>query len=589
MGDNIKTKLTLVPTNPGVYLMLDKYGNIIYVGKAKNLRNRVRSYFVGAHNLKTTKLISEIASFSYVQTNSEKEAFLLEHNLIKEHNPKYNIRLTDDKSYPYIVITNEKHPRIITSRTHKKDLGTYFGPYQNVYAAKQTLRLLNKIYPLRKCDKLPKKACLYYHLGQCLAPCIKKDKIDYEPYIKEITAFLKGNDKDIKDYLTKKMTDASEKLLFEEALEYKQLLDFINITNEQQLISFNDFKDRDFISYETDNEDVSLQILKMRKGKIIDTKSDIFPLYLDTDNILSYIYDYYKKTPMPDEICFSDKFNEEELKELFGSKAVIPKRGKKKKLIDIAYKNASYDLSHERLLNKTKEEKFLEKVNAFNLFSGLENVKRIDLFDNSHTFGSEMVSVMVVYKDFKPAKKEYRKYKLKYTKDGDDLGAFREVLYRRYQRALFEKTCLPDLIIVDGGINQVNAGKEIINSLNLNIKIMGLKKDLSHTLSEVIYNDKFYKLDKKTPLFKLLSEMIEETHRFAITYHRSRRDKGTKTSLLDNIKGVGEVRKKRLLTKFVSIENMLKGSLEEYKEIGINEELRENIIKSLRDIYEKRN
>lgn len=569
--------------------MLDKYNNIIYVGKAKNLRNRVKSYFVGAHNLKTTKLISEIASFSYVQTNSEKEAFLLEHNLIKEHDPKYNIRLTDDKSYPYIVITNETHPRIIISRTVKKNLGTYFGPYQNVYAAKQTLRLLNKIYPLRKCDKLPKKECLYYHLGQCLAPCIKKEKILYEPYLKEITAFLKGNDKDIKDHLTKKMNDASSKLLFEEALEYKQLLDFINITNEQQLISFNDFKDRDFISYEVDKEDVSLQILKMRKGKIIDTKSDIFPLYLDTDNILSYIYDYYKETPIPDEICFSDKFNLEEVKELFGNKAVIPKKGKKKALIDIAYKNASYDLVHEKLLNKTKEEKFLEKVNAFNEFSGLENVKRIDLFDNSHTFGSEMVSVMVVYKDFKPAKKEYRKYILKYTKAGDDLGAFKEVLYRRYQRVLVEKNELPNLIIVDGGLNQVNAAKEIINALNLPIKIMGLKKDLSHTLSEVIYDDKFYKLNKKTPLFKLLSEMIEETHRFAISYHRSRRDKGIKTSILDNIKGVGEVRKKKLLTKFVRIENMINGSVEAYQEIGINKELRENIIKSLKEIYEKRN
>lgn len=569
--------------------MLDKYNKIIYVGKAKNLRNRVRSYFVGAHNLKTTKLISEIANFSYVQTNSEKEAFLLEHNLIKEHDPKYNIRLTDDKSYPYIVITNEEHPKIIISRTVKKNLGTYFGPYQNAYAAKQTLRLLNKIYPLRKCEKLPKKECLYYHLGQCLAPCIKKDKIDYEPFIKEITAFLKGNDKDIKDYLIKKMNEASEKLLFEEALEYKQLLDFINITNEQQLISFNDFKDRDFISYEVDKEDVSLQILKMRKGKIIDTKSDIFPLYLDTDNIISYIYDYYKKTPLPDEICFSSKFNEKEVKELFGNKALIPKKGKKKHLIDIAYKNASYDLVHERLLNRTKEEKFLEKVNAFSEFSGLENIRRIDLFDNSHTFGSEMVSVMVVYKDFKPAKKEYRKYILKYTNAHDDLGAFREVLYRRYQRALYEKAELPDLIIVDGGLNQVNAAKEIINSLNLHIKIMGFKKDLSHTLSEVIYNDQFYKLNKKTPLFKLLSAMIEETHRFAITYHRSRRDKGIKVSLLDNIKGVGEVRKKQLLTKFITIENMLKGSREDYKEIGINESLREKIIIELKDIYEKHN
>lgn len=572
-----------MPTSPGVYMMMDKYENIIYVGKAKNLKNRVRSYFVGAHNLKTTRLISEITDFSYIQTNSEREAFLLEHNLIKQHLPKYNIRLVDDKTYPYIVITNETHPKIMISRELKQGLGTYFGPYPNVYAAKQTVRLLNKIYPLRKCDTMPKKACLYYHIKQCLAPCIFDEPIDYEPYIKEITTFLKGDDKHIKNYLTEQMHHFSDQLLFEQALEYKQLLEFIEVTNQQQVISFNDFKDRDFISYEADDEDVSLQILKMRQGKIIDTKSDIFPLYVDTDHILSYIYDYYQNTLIPDELLFDEKFDIESLKVLFGNKASIPKKGKKKHLIDIAYKNAAYDLKHERLLNKTMQEKKHEAIDAFYQLLKIDNIERIDLFDNSHTFGSQMISAMVVYKDFKPSKKDYRKYILKHTNKGDDIGAFKEVLYRRYQRALVEQTELPDLIIVDGGINQVNAALGVLNDLNLTIPLIGLKKDKFHTLHSIIYQNEAYQLNRSDTLFSLLSNMIEETHRFAISYHRTRRSKAITKSLLDDIKGVGAVRKRKLFEKFTSLENMTKGTIEDYQDIGINETLRLTIIKTLKE------
>ena len=550
---------------------------------AKNLKNRVRSYFVGAHNLKTTRLISEIADFSYIQTNSEREAFLLEHNLIKQHLPKYNIRLTDDKSYPYILLTDETHPRIMISREVNPKLGTYFGPYPNAYAAKQTVRLLNKIYPFRKCDTLPKQACLYYHIKQCLAPCIHKEPIDYSPYIKEITTFLKGDDKHIKDYLIKQMHYFSDQLMFEQANEYKQLLEFIDVTNQQQVISFNDFKDRDFISYEADSEDISLQILKMRQGKIIDTKSDIFPVYLNTENVISYIYDYYQKTPIPDELCFDDKFDIDELRSLFGSKASIPKKGKKKHLIDIAYKNASYDLKHERLLNKTIQEKKHEAIDAFYELLKIENVNRIDLFDNSHTFGSQMISVMVVYKDFKPSKKDYRKYILKHTHKADDLGAFKEVIYRRYQRALVEKSELPDIIIVDGGENQVNASKEVLKSLNLDIPLMGLKKDRFHTVHAIVYNDSSYPLDRRSTLFSLLSNMIEETHRFAITYHRNKRSKDLTKSILDEVKGVGEVRKRKLFKQFSSLEKMMHGTVEEYKAINISESLRLEIINTLKE------
>lgn len=563
--------------------MTNKDDEIIYVGKAKNLKNRIRSYFIGAHNLKTTKLISEIADFSYIQTNSETEAFLLEHNLIKQHLPKYNIRLIDDKTYPYIVITKETHPRILISREPKQGLGTYFGPYPNVYAAKQTVRLLNTIYPLRKCDQMPKQACLYYHIKQCLAPCIFNKPIDYEPYIKEITNFLKGDDKHIKDYLTKQMHHFSDQLLFEQALEYKQLLDFIDVTNQQQVMSFNDFKDRDFIAYESDSEDVSLQILKMRQGKIIDAKSSIMPLYVDTDPILSYIYDYYQKTPMPDELCFDEKFDLSLLEALFGSRASIPKKGKKKHLIDIAYKNAAYDLKHQRLLNKTDHEKNLEAIDAFYELLKIKDIQRIDLFDNSHTFGSQMISVMVVYKDFKPSKKLYRKYNLKHTAKGDDLGAFREVLYRRFQRALKEQSELPDLIVVDGGLNQVNTAKDTLSSLHLEIPIIGLKKDKFHILNAVIYQNQTYPLEKGSYLFSLLSNMIEETHRFAITFHRNKRTQAMLKSVLDDIKGVGPTRKMRLFQTFGSLENMTTGSIETYKSIGINETLRKTIIETIKE------
>ncbi len=582
--NTLKEKLQILPNSPGCYLMLDKNNTIIYIGKAKNLKNRIKSYFSGAHNLKTQKLVSEIADFSYFQTKSELEALLLEINLIKEHLPKYNIKLTDDASYPYIVITNEEHPKVMVSRDLDPKKGTYFGPYPNVYSARETVKLINKMYPLRKCDTIPKQACLYYHMGECLAPCISKEPIDYSPYIKEITDFLKGDNKKVLNKLKDKMLEASERLQFERALEFKKLMDSITTTTEKQLISLNDFKDRDFIAYKADTDEISIQILIMRTGKIVDTKNIIIDRLINpNDQVMSYLLQYYDKHMMPDEICFMDAFNIDELKEVFKNKAVIPKIGDKKKLIDLAYENASYELLHKQRLKENRLRQKTIKEEIFKDLLGLEQVKRIEAFDNAHLFGADPISALVVYKSGKPLKKEYRKYHLKHTKKGDDYGAFKEVLYRRYQRVLVEGLEKPDLIIVDGGKGQVSTATQTLSELSLEIPIIGLKKNHRHQLESVIYLNKEYMLEKATPLALFLAEISEETHRFAITFHKSTRKRSSFTSFLDGIKGVGPVTKQKLLQKFVTIEKMIEGSVSDYEEIKINETLREKIIAHLEE------
>ncbi len=585
--DRIKEKLKLLPNNPGCYLMLDKNERVVYVGKAKNLKNRVKSYFTGAHNLKTTKLISEIADFSYIQTKNELEALILEINLIKEHLPKYNVKLVDDSSYPYIVITDETHPQIIVSRDLKKDKGLVFGPYPNVYSARETVKLLNKMYPFRKCDIIPKTACLYYHIGECLAPCIKKEEIDYKPLIKEVSLFLKGDTKKVINKLKELMLKASENLEFEKALEYKNMISAINLTTEKQVVSLNDFKDRDFIAYQASKEEISIQILVMRKGKIVDAKNEIIPKYIDlSDQVVSYLLQYYDNKPIPDEICLKEGLDVLSLKELFKTKIVIPQKGNKKKLVDLAYKNASYELKHHELLEQRIKEKNLLYKDAFNSFLGLKAITRIEAFDNSHVFGSNAISVMVVFELGKPKKKEYRKYTLKQTAKGDDYGAFKEVLYRRYQRALLEKQKLPDLIIVDGGKGQVSAAKKTITALGLDIPVMGLKKDLAHKLTSVVYKNQDFLLEKRDPLYLYLSNISEEVHRFALDFHTKKRRKTFYKSHLDFIKGVGEKRKKKLLEKFTTIDKMIIGTVLEYKEIGINEKLRTQIITHLKERVE---
>ncbi len=572
----LKEKLQTLPNKPGCYLFYDKNGIIIYVGKAKNLKNRVKSYFVGAHNFKTTKLISEIVDFSFIITNTETEAFLLEFNLIKENIPKYNIKLVDDKSYPYIVITKEQYPKIIVSR----DLsikGTFFGPYPNVYAAKQTARLLNRIYPFRKCDKLPKEACLYYHLGQCLAPCI--EEVDYTEMIKEVKVFLKGDNKNVLRLLKDKMEEASEKLRYEEALEYKIMIDSINQTTEKQVVSLNDFKDRDVVSYAANENYIVIQILKMRQGKIIDSSSTTVDKMIDElDQVTSYIYQYYNKTIYPDEILLDKRFENADLS-MFKN-WFIPKIGDKLKLVEIAYDNALYDLNHYHRLHESKASKESKAVSELLTILNLTQIRRIDIFDNSHLFGSNPISAMVVYTNFKPNKKLYRKYHLT---EKDDYNGMKEVIYRRYQKALLEKEELPNLIIVDGGIGQLNAAKSILDSLYLQIPLIGLKKNNKHQLESIITLTEEHIIKKGTPLYTLLSGMSDEVHRFAITFHQKSRSKAMIKSSLDNISGVGTVRKQKLFTYFKTIDKMINGSIDEYKTLGINESLRIKIIEGLKD------
>lgn len=580
----LKEKLKIIPNSPGCYLMHNNKNEIIYIGKAKNLSNRVKSYFTGAHNIKTTKLVSEIADFSYFQTKNELEALILELNLIKQHLPKYNIKLTDDATYPYIVITNEEHPRITISRDLKKDKGLYFGPYPNVYSARETVKIINKMFPLRKCETLPSKACLYYHMNECLAPCINKEEIDYKSIIKEITDFLKGDTKKVITTLQQRMEEAADKLQYERALEYKKMIDSIVVTTEKQLISLNDFKNRDFIAFKASDEKVSIQTLIMRSGKIVDTKNILIDRLIDpNDQVISYLLQYYEKNVIPDELYFSNEFNEAELKEIFKNKVFIPKIGDKKKLIDLAEENASYELVHYERLRKNIEKNHQEKEEIFKELLDLNKINHIEIFDNAHLFGASPISVLVVYKSGKPVKSEYRKFNLKSTNKADDYGAFKEVLYRRYQKVLLEDLTRPDLILVDGGKGQLSASKSIIDSLNLTIPIAAIKKNKKHQLESIIYNNKEYQLKVGTPLYLYLAEISEEVHRFAITFHKSKRRKKAYESHLDNIKGLGEVRKQKLLKTFVSIDNMLIGTTEEYKAIGITEELRKIIINTLEE------
>jgi len=555
--------------------MKNESGEIIYVGKAKNLKNRVKSYFTGAHNEKTTRLVSEIRDFSYVVTNSEHESLILEINLIKQNLPKYNIRLIDDKTYPYIELTSETHPKLQVVR-HKEVKGKVFGPYPNVYAARETVRLLNRLYPLRKCDTLPKKECLYYHIGQCLAPCIFPD-VDYKDTLSQITKFLKGDTKEVLLRLEKEMQSASIEMAFEKAAEFRDMILHIEATTEKQIINLNDFKDRDAISYAFNKDDISLQILVMRQGKIVDHHQVVFQYVGEyMDSILSYLVQYYDSNT-PDELLFSERFNIDEVELIFGKKVFIPQKGDKKKLTDLASKNADFDLEHHFMLYRHQSEK---KQKALEELSELikKEVKHIEIFDNAQLFGTAPISALIVFKDGDFDKKSYRKYHLQ-TTTNDDYQAMKEVTYRRYQRMLVENQKMPDLILVDGGKGQLSAAQEILNSLGLDIKIAGLKKNQKHTLEALVFEGEVIMLLKQTDLYKLLVKISDEVHRFAIDFHRKTRNKKTISSPLDDIKGIGNSRKKALLSHFTSIKEMVEASDEELKKLGIPEA----VIKQMRE------
>ncbi len=568
-----KDKLSLIPHLPGSYQMKNSDGVIIYVGKAKDLKKRVNSYFNRPQTGKTAKMVSEIADFSYIVAGSELEAFLLEFNLIKQYDPKYNILLKDDKSYPYIEYISKPYPKLQVSRylnIKKKDKKMLFGPYPNAYAARKIVSLINRLYPLKKCDTMPKKVCLYYHIGECLGYCERHvDEKKLQVMENEILSFLRGNADVLKNKILEKINMYSEQLNFEMALELKKELNYISIVLDKQKMELHDYVNRDIIGYYFNKGYLSIQILFLRNGRMVGGHTDIFPVVSTLEDELdTYIMNFYSRHEVPKEILCVKEVNTEILSEITSSSFLIPIKGKKKKLVDMACENAKINLENELEIIIRDEEKTEKANDELRDILGLKKLDRIDLFDNSNLFGSFTVSCMVVFKNGRPAKKEYRKYKISLDKN-DDYHTMQEVIYRRYYRALVDKTELPDLIIVDGGINQMNACMEILNSLNLSIRVCGLRKNDKHRTNDLIdaVGYKTVEIDKSSPVFHYLTRMQDEVHRYTISYHRTIRSKGAISSVLDNIEGIGAKRKKELIKTFGSIAKLENASIEELSQI----------------------
>ncbi|MCM3092072.1 MULTISPECIES: excinuclease ABC subunit UvrC [unclassified Cytobacillus] len=590
MNETIKNKLMLLPAQPGCYLMKDRQGTIIYVGKAKILKNRVRSYFTGSHDGKTLRLVNEIVDFEYIVTSSDMEALILEMNLIKKYDPKYNVMLKDDKSYPFIKLTAERHPRLITTRKVKKDRGKYFGPYPNVQAANETKKLLDRIYPLRKCSTLPDRVCLYYHLGQCLAPCIKEVSEDqYKLMTDEIAKFLNGGYKEIKKDLTAKMTAAAEELDFERATELRDKIAHIDATMEKQKMTMTDFTDRDVFGYAVDKGWMCVQVFFIRQGKLIERDVSMFPIYNEPEEeILTFLGQFYTKANhfKPREILAPDSVDSVMAEQLLDVKVLKPQRGQKKDLVKLAYKNAKIALQEKFSLIERDEERTIKAVENLGEQLGIYTPHRIEAFDNSNIQGTDPVSAMIVFIDGKPEKREYRKYKIKSVKGPDDYESMREVVRRRYTRVLKEELPLPDLILIDGGKGHVEAVRDVLeNELGLDIPISGLVKDEKHRTSQLLYGNplQIIPLARNSQEFYLLQRIQDEVHRFAITFHRQLRGKSAFQSILDEIPGIGEKRKKQLLKAFGSVKKMKEASIEEFRKIGIPANVAEELKQRLEE------
>lgn len=652
-NDNIRNKLALLPDLPGCYLMKNEQGTIIYVGKAKVLKNRVRSYFTGSHNGKTQRLVADICDFEYIVTGSNMEALILECNLIKKHMPRYNVLLKDDKTFPYIKITNERHPRLEVTRRVLKDKAKYFGPYPNGYAAQQTKKLLDRMYPLRKCKTMPKEVCLYYHMGQCLAPCEKEvEKPEYDEIIQNISTFLGGGHEAVKKDLQQKMQEAAEELYFERAKELRDQIIHIEALMEKQNINTTDTKDRDVFGYAVDKGWMCVQILYMRQGKMIQRHSSSFPFYGEAySDFMSYVTQYYSDNPaLPQEILLPEALEvkdaatvlppepdeeaaaataasgggaaelsaeddaEEEtgadeaavtegrdasaegagdaaggaaaLQEWLGVKVLVPRRGHKKKMVRMACENGRVALEEKFRLIERDEERTSGAAQSLGQSLGLENLSRIEAFDNSNIQGTNPVSAMVVFIDGRPAKKEYRKYKVRTVQGPDDYETMREVIRRRYERVLKEDLPQPDLIVVDGGRGQISAAVDILeNELGLFIPVCGLVKDDKHKTAELLVGDppEPVRLARDSEEFYLLQRIQDEVHRFAITFHREQRGKSMVTSRLDSIPGIGEKRRKLLLKHFGSLKKIREASVEDFRPLSIGDKLAQQILDALQD------
>ncbi|MGG0721693.1 excinuclease ABC subunit C [Bacillus mycoides] len=584
MHEHLKEKLAILPDQPGCYLMKDKQGTVIYVGKAKVLKNRVRSYFTGSHDGKTLRLVGEIVDFEYIVTSSNLEALILELNLIKKYDPKYNIQLKDDKTYPFIKITAEKQPRLLITRNVKKDKGKYFGPYPNAQSAHETKKLLDRMYPLRKCSNMPDKVCLYYHMGQCLAPCVKEvtDEQNKE-IVDEIIKFLNGGHKEIRSELETKMYEASEKLEFERAKELRDQIAHIDAIMEKQKMIMSDLVDRDVFGYAVDKGWMCVQVFFVRKGKLIERDVSMFPIYDEPEEgFLTFIGQFYENSShfKPKEIVVPGSIDSELVERFLEVEATQPKRGKKKDLVELANKNAKIALEEKFHLIERDEERTIKAVDHLGKQLGIETPYRIEAFDNSNIQGTNPVSAMIAFIDGKPAKKEYRKYQIKTVQGPDDYESMREVVRRRYTRALKENLPLPDLIIIDGGKGHLAATSDVLeNELGLYIPMAGLVKDEKHKTSHLIIGDppESVMLARNSQEFYLLQRIQDEVHRFAITFHRQLHGKSVIQSALDEIPGIGDKRKKVLLKHFGSLKKMKEASVSEFVEAGMPKNVAETI------------
>ncbi|HAR5070910.1 TPA: excinuclease ABC subunit UvrC [Staphylococcus aureus] len=584
----IKNKLNVVPMEPGCYLMKDRNDQVIYVGKAKKLRNRLRSYFTGAHDAKTTRLVGEIRHFEFIVTSSETESLLLELNLIKQYQPRYNILLKDDKSYPFIKITKEKYPRLLVTRTVKQGTGKYFGPYPNAYSAQETKKLLDRIYPYRKCDKMPDKLCLYYHIGQCLGPCVYDvDLSKYAQMTKEITDFLNGEDKTILKSLEERMLTASESLDFERAKEYRDLIQHIqNLTNKQKIMS-SDKTIRDVFGYSVDKGWMCIQVFFIRQGNMIKRDTTMIPLQqTEEEEFYTFIGQFYSLNQhiLPKEVHVPRNLDKEMIQSVVDTKIVQPARGPKKEMVDLAAHNAKVSLNNKFELISRDESRTIKAIEELGTQMGIQTPIRIETFDNSNIQGVDPVSAMVTFIDGKPDKKNYRKYKIKTVKGPDDYKSMREVVRRRYSRVLNEGLPLPDLIIVDGGKGHMNGVIDVLqNELGLDIPVAGLQKNDKHQTSELLYgaSAEIVPLKKNSQAFYLLHRIQDEVHRFAITFHRQTRQKTGLKSILDDIDGIGSKRKTLLLRSFGSIKKMKEATLEDFKNLGIPENVAKNLHEQL--------
>ena len=584
--EHIKNKLSLLPRKPGCYLMKDSTGTIIYVGKAKILKNRVSSYFMGTKFGKTKALVSNIVDFEYIVTTTEKEAFLLEINLIKKYDPKYNIIFRDDKSYPYIMLTTSPYPKleVVRPRNKKRKNAKLFGPYPSSYAAKNIVNMLNRIYPMQKCRTFEDKLCLYYHIGECLGYCklkVEKDKI--EEMVKEITSFLNGNYDDITKKLRNDMKEASDKLNFEKAKEIKDLLDYISKVLEKQKIDLTDTVNRDIFNYYVKDDFISIQVLHSRNGNLVERNSYIYELNEEEIDVMNnFILSFYdNNNDMPKEILIPDNLDSKLIESALEIKVIKPTRGPKKKLVEMAFENAKIKLNEKFDLIKNDYNRTVHANEELGKLLGI-NIHRIESFDNSHLFGTYTVSGMVVFVDGRASKKDYRKYKI-IGNAKDDYHLMQETVERRYSRVINDNLIKPDIILTDGGIIQINATKEILDNLCLDIPVYGMQKNDKHRICALIDpNGKEIPIEKNSDVFHFLEKISEEVHRFAISYHKDIRSKGSLSSILDEIPGIGEKRRKDLIKEFKSINKIKEASIEELSKV-IPEDVAKNIKEYLKD------